>query len=155
MDKQKLDDYFMNVAILTSKLSHCVSHKVGACLVYNSRIISTGYNGTAKDQHNCDEIYKAEDMKNPDMRTSHHEFSLREEIHAELNAIIDAGKRGTLIEDSTLYVTLQPCENCAKLVLGAGIKRVVFKDFYDLGDKKGIEFLEKSGVEVVQQSGTL
>jgi len=87
-------------------------------------------------------------MSDPTIRMRHHEFSLREEVHAELNALLDAGRRGTLREGATLYVTMQPCIECAKLLLAAGVRRIVYCDVYDLGDAKGEDFLRGAGVEV-------
>jgi dCMP deaminase len=148
--QDELNKYFMEIAKLTGALSHCCSKKVGAVLTKDNKLIASGYNGTAPGQHNCDEVFGDLDLSVPENRKLHHEFSLREEIHAEVNAIIDAGKRETLEPDSTLYVTLAPCENCGKIILAAGIKKIFYKDEYDLGDDKGIAFLRRSGIEVIK-----
>jgi dCMP deaminase len=146
--RRRMDRYFYEIAKLTGNLSHCVSMKVGAVLTFDDRIIATGYNGAVAGQPNCDDVFgKDFDVKIPANRVRHHDFSLSHEIHAELNAILDAGKRGTLIPGATLYVTYEPCTDCAKLVVAAGIKRVVYGEKYDL-NPGGYSLMSDCGVLV-------
>ena len=116
---------FLDVAETISQMSHCVSHKVGAILVKDKRIISTGYNGTPKGFLNCDEV-------NTNVsREKHHECSEMFEIHAELNAILCAARNGISIEGSILYSTLHPCYDCLKMICNSGIKTIIYRYEYD------------------------
>ena len=117
-----------------SELSHCQRKKVGAIIVKDGMIISDGYNGTPSGFDNC--------CENEDGDT--HWFVL----HAEANAILKVAKSSHNCKGATLYLTLSPCKDCSKLVLQAGIERVVFMKTYK--DQSGVEFLSASGVEVVQ-----
>ena len=99
------DKVFMNIANEISKLSHCVSFKVGAILVKDSRILSTGINGTPRGFQNCDDLFDSENFD----RAEHHKFSESFEIHAETNAILFAASNGISIKDSVMYSTHHPC----------------------------------------------
>jgi len=131
----KLDQLFMRTAYEFQNLSHCVRLKVGAVITKDDRIVSCGYNGTPKGWHNCDDFNC--DIEPDDLQTNlenskrHHLFSEQYEIHAEMNAIIDMAKRGISPIGCTLYTTIAPCKNCAKLVIASGINRIVFDKFYD------------------------
>jgi dCMP deaminase len=113
--QKKLDEVYTNVAKQISTLSHCVRSKVGAVLVKEGNIIAFGYNGTPSGMDNCCE---KEDVTLPHV------------IHAEVNAILKAAKTGAAVEGSTLYLTLSPCLDCSKLILQAGVKRVVYLETY-------------------------
>ena len=115
MKQRKLDEVYINVAKQISTLSHCVRSKVGAVLVKEGNIIAFGYNGTPSGMDNCCE---KEDVTLPHV------------IHAEVNAILKAAKTGAAVEGSTLYLTLSPCLDCSKLILQAGVKRVVYLETY-------------------------
>lgn len=115
MKQKKLDEVYTNVAKQISTLSHCVRSKVGAVLVKEGNIIAFGYNGTPSGMDNCCE---KEDVTLPHV------------IHAEVNAILKAAKTGAAVEGSTLYLTLSPCLDCSKLILQAGVKRVVYLETY-------------------------
>lgn len=126
--KQYINDaVFINVALDLSDLSHCVSRQVGCVITKENKILSTGINGTAPDQPNCDELF---DHINFDAK-AHREWSDVHETHAELNAINFAAKYGVSIDGGTLYCSLQPCLQCSKNIPFSGIKRIVFKDLYD------------------------
>lgn len=118
----------MEIATTIAKMSKCVSFKVGAILVKDSRIISTGYNGTPKGFINCEEMFKNYDKSQRDM---HHNFSEMFEIHAELNAILCAASYGISINGCDLYCTLHPCNDCLKMICNSGIKNIFYKDNYD------------------------
>ncbi len=114
-----------------SKKSHCKRRQVGALIVKDSTIISDGYNGTPTGYDNCCE-------SNGDTKW--------EVIHAETNAILKCAKNGISCEGGTLYVTLSPCRDCSKLILQAGITRLVYNEVYR--DGAGLDFLKKAGIAV-------
>ena len=147
-DQRKLDKLFMNVAKQFAELSTCRRLKVGAVITLNNRIVSTGYNGTVPHFINCEEANKdlcvsEGELISPETKYMislekreqdsklHHIFNENFEIHAEMNAILDMAKRGLSPEGTTLYITICPCKNCAKLVATSGIKRIVYSKLYD------------------------
>ena len=122
----------MQIASAVAKLSKCNKAKVGAIIVdQDNRIISTGYNGTPIGT--CNECEDENGKTKPEV------------IHAECNAILFANRS---LKGCTLYVTLSPCTSCAPLILQCGISKVIYKDEYRC--TKGIDYLRKYGVEVVQ-----
>lgn len=126
MDKRRI---FLEVASTISKMSKCVSYQVGAVIVKDGRIISTGYNGTPAGYMNCCERFP---HYNPTIdRDEHRQFSDKFELHAELNAILYAARHGASIEGATLYCTVEPCINCAKNMTQSGIKEIYFSRVYD------------------------
>ena len=136
-NKQLTSDLiYMEMTVAWSKKSHCVSKQVGALVVKDSTIISDGYNGTPTGYDNCCEHYYLENTYGTKW----------EVIHAETNAIFKCAKNGISCNGATLYVTLSPCRDCSKLILQAGIIRVVYKENYK--DASGIEFLISNGVGV-------
>ncbi|VAY87447.1 dCMP deaminase [hydrothermal vent metagenome] len=139
------DKIFINIARELSNASKCVSKQVGAVIVKNGRILSTGYNGTPSGFINCndhwDNIYTAQ----------HHEWSKTYEIHAEMNAIIWAAKEGIAIDGATIYVTLEPCSECSKNLIASGIKRIIYDKSYEHADSKEISnFLQENGIIIEQ-----
>lgn len=116
-----------------SKLSHCSRKKVGALIVRDGMIISDGYNGTPSGFDNCCE--------------NEHGETNWYVLHAEANAILKIARSNNSANGATLYITLSPCKECSKLVLQAGIKRVVYINHYK--DDAGLTFLSQAGVEVV------
>ena len=129
---EKFDLRYMEMAEIWSKNSYCKRRKVGALLVKNRMIISDGYNGTPSGFENVCEDENG--VTKPDV------------LHAETNAITKVAKSGNSSEGATLYVTAAPCVECAKLIIQAGIKRVVYKDEYRLTD--GRDLLLRAGIEV-------
>ena len=123
----QMHDIFMKTAFHFASKSHCVSHHVGAVIVKDGRIISTGINGTPEDMPNCDEIF---DKDNFD-REQHHHWSKDNEIHAEMNAIAFAAKHDIGIGGADMYVTISPCNDCLKNMIPAGIKNVYYLYLYD------------------------
>lgn len=123
----KYDKIFKNIVLEIANLSNCVSKHVGAIIVKEGRIISIGYNGTPAGYKNCNEIFD----KNQFVRFDHAKFSDCYEIHAELNAIIWAAKKGISVENSTLYCTYHPCWQCSKNIIQSGIKEVYYINEYD------------------------
>ena len=120
------DNFFMDTATRLAQESHCISLKVGAVIVKDKRIISMGYNGTPTGCDNCDKLFNDGKFT----KEEHHKWSLVNEIHAEMNALMFAAKEGIPVNGCTLYVTHQPCDQCMKNIFQSGIKRVVYGEKY-------------------------
>ncbi|MBC7342679.1 MAG: cytidine/deoxycytidylate deaminase family protein [Clostridia bacterium] len=139
------DDYFMDIASLVARRSTCLRRQVGAIIVKDRRILTTGYNGAPSGLAHCDEVgCLRADLHIP--AGERHE--LCRGLHAEQNAIIQAAVYGVSIEDASIYVTYQPCAVCAKMLVNAGVRRVVFKGDYP--DGLALEIMEAAGVKLVQ-----
>ncbi len=119
------DKNFINMAREIASASKCVSKLVGAVIVKDGRILSTGYNGTPPGFTNCCDHWNGEYTKD------HHEWSKTYEIHAEMNAIIWAAREGISIDGATIYVTLEPCSECSKNLIASGIKKIVYEKAYE------------------------
>lgn len=133
-DKQEvLDRRYLRMASIWSENSYCERRKVGALLVKDKMIISDGYNGTPAGFPNVCE--SSEGVTFPYV------------LHAEANAITKVARSNNSSEGSTLYISTSPCMECSKLIIQAGIKRVVFSDLYRITD--GLDLLRDAGVEVV------
>lgn len=132
--QQNLDSRYLRMATIWAENSYCQRRKVGALIVKEKMIISDGYNGTPSGFENV-----CEDDQN---RTKQYV------LHAEANAITKVAKSNNSSNGSTLYVTASPCIECAKLIIQAGIKRVVFGEKYRITD--GLELLEKANIELTQ-----
>jgi len=146
MGKYNKDEFFMEITHLVKLQSHCVKEQVGAVIVKDGRIISIGYNGTPVGVLNCDDIFDSTKF-DPD---KHHEFSMNNEIHAEINAIIYAAKNSTNLDNSTIYVTMSPCHDCAKFIVASGIKKVIYDKLYEREGEKPLTFMKKAGIIVEQ-----
>ena len=141
--KQKWIDAYMDTAERFAQLSSAVRLKVGAVVVKDHRIISIGYNGMPSGWNNdCEEVLEVHEDGGVITKTKD------EVIHAEANAILKLAKSGDGGDGASLFCTHAPCIQCAKLIYGAGIKTMYYRDTYR--DDKGLEFLTKSGVEVVK-----
>jgi len=141
------DKNFINIATELACASKCVSKQVGALIVKDGRILSTGYNGTPAGFTNCSEHWNGEYTK------EHHEWSKTYEIHAEMNAIIWAAREGISIKGATIYVTLEPCSDCSKNIIASGIKRIVYAKEYEHTHSSIIsKFLEDNGVSIEKLS---
>jgi dCMP deaminase len=139
------DRNFINIAKELATASKCVSKQVGAVIVKDGRILSTGYNGTPPGHTNCCDHWNGKYTKD------HHEWSKTYEIHAEMNAIIWAAREGISIEDATIYVTLEPCSECSKNLIASGIKRVVYEKPYEHTNSKVVsDFIKSNGVLIEQ-----
>ena len=139
-DKQaQFDIRYIQMARVWATNSYCKRRQVGALIVKDRMIISDGYNGTPSGFEN--ECEDEENQSKPYV------------LHAEANAITKVAKSNNSSEGSTLYITASPCMDCAKLIIQAGIVRVVYADEYRIID--GIELLEKAGIEVVQLSSVI
>ncbi len=128
MKKLSLDQYFMGVADAVSKRASCIRRQVGAVIVLEGRIISTGYNGTPRGIKNCDEG-GCERCNSPSATSG---IGLSECLcsHAEENAIAQAAYHGVAVKGSLIYTTLFPCKTCAKLLINSGIKEVIYSEIY-------------------------
>lgn len=134
-EKQKRYDLaYLRMALEWGKLSHCKRKQVGALIVRDNMIISDGYNGTPSGFPN-----RCED------ENGNTQWYV---LHAEANAILKVAKSTQSAKGATLYLTLSPCKECSKLVLQAGITRVVFMNSYK--DSSGVDFLREAGIEVHQ-----
>jgi len=138
------DTYFMDIVGLVSKRSTCLRRAVGAALVRDRRILSTGYNGAPSKLQHCLELGCLRDQLSVPSGERH---ELCRGLHAEQNAIIQAALHGVSVKDSTLYCTNQPCVICAKMIINAGIRRIVIRDGYS--DKLAADMLDEAGIEVV------
>ncbi|KMQ71296.1 deoxycytidylate deaminase [Chryseobacterium koreense] len=132
----KFDIAYLKMAKEWAKLSYCKRRQVGALIVKDRMIISDGYNGTPSGFENCCE----------DDAGKTHWYVL----HAEANAILKLAGSTQSARDATLYLTLSPCKECSKLVLQAGIKKIVYVDEYS--DNDGIAFLKNHGIEILKIS---
>jgi len=143
IDRPTLDQYFMEIATVVAKRSTCLRNQVGALFVKNKRILSTGYNGAPAGLEHCDLVGCA--RENVASGTRH---ELCRAVHAEQNAIIQAALHGISIEGATLYCTHQPCILCAKMMINARVRKVVYRQSYP--DGAALEFLRQAGIEVVR-----
>ena len=131
--QHKYDGAYLKMAVEWAKLSHCKRKQVGALIVKNGMIISDGYNGCPSGfENNCED-------ENGDTKWY--------VLHAEANAILKVAKSTQNCKNATLYLSMSPCKECSKLVLQAGISRLVYLNEYK--DKSGIDFLKKANIEVV------
>jgi len=137
------DEYFMKMASLVAERSTCLRHNVGAVIVKGKRVMTTGYNGAASGQKDCIELGCLRDELGIPSGTRH---EICRAIHAEQNAIIQAGLHGTNISDATLYCTHTPCMICAKMIVNSGIKEII--SYQDYADEEARKFLETSGVKL-------
>lgn len=141
-------EWLMKFAFLASEMSTCAKVKVGAVIVRGARIISTGYNGSAPGRQHCNKYFGEVTLWDGQALNRHHQWALKNEIHAEMNAIIFAAREGIPTKDCDIYVTHQPCTVCSKFIVQAGIKRVFYKHEY-LGDVDN-RILTENNVEVIQ-----
>lgn len=137
------DEYFMGIAKLVSERSTCLRRQVGALIVKNRRILTTGYNGTPSGIAHCEVVgCLRQKLKIP----SGEKHELCRGLHAEQNAIIQAALYGVDISDGILYCTNQPCSICAKMLINAGIKEIVIAEGYP--DNMAREFFKEAGIKV-------
>ena len=131
--QETLDRRYLRMAAIWAENSYCKRRKVGAIIVKNQMIISDGYNGTPSGFENICEDENG--VTKPYV------------LHAEANAITKVSRSNNSSDGATLYVTASPCVECAKLIIQAGIRRVVFTELYRMTD--GVELLARAGVEII------
>jgi dCMP deaminase len=138
------DDYFMNIARMVASRSNCVKRKVGAVIVRDRRIVSTGYNGTPRGVRNCNEggcprcnAFAQEGTRLDECLCS----------HGEENAIVQAAYHGMSVRGGSIYTTFSPCLICTKMIINAGIEEVIYNAEYPLADT-ALSLLREAGVKV-------
>ncbi len=136
MTRVSWEKYFMNIAKQVATRGTCDRKNVGAVIVKNKTILSTGYNGSLRGMPHCDEIGH--------MMENEHCVAT---IHAEANAILQAAKNGVCIDESEIFITASPCWNCFKLMVNAGIRKIYYGEFYR--DERIFETAEKLGIELI------
>lgn len=133
------DEYFGEITKQVALRSTCVRKKVGAIIVKDKNIISTGYNGSIRGLEHCETVGCLM-MEGHCTRT----------IHAEANAIIQAAKHGLMIDRAEIYISASPCFNCFKLIANSGITKIYFMEFYR--DERIIEIAKKLNIELIDMS---
>ena len=144
MKRPTWDEYFMEMAELTAKRATCSRRQVGAVIVRDNRAVATGYNGAPRGLAHCEE--KGGCLREKLNVPSGQRHELCRALHAEQNAIISAASMGNAIEGGTIYITHQPCVICAKMIVNAGIKRIVVREGYP--DELSMEILDEAGLKV-------
>ena len=136
------DEYFMHITLEVAGRSTCDRKHVGAVIVRDRNILSTGYNGSISGMPHCDDVGHL-------MENNHCVAT----IHAEANAIIQAAKNGVTINGASIYTTASPCWSCFKLIVNSGMRAIYFGEFYR--DERIFRVAEELGVELVNLSSTL
>jgi dCMP deaminase len=136
MQRVSWERYFMNLAVQAATRSTCPRKSVGAVIVRDKTVLSTGYNGSIRGAAHCTEVGCL-------MENDHCERT----VHAEANAIVQAARHGTRLEGGEIYVTASPCFNCFKLIANAGLKRVLYGEFYR--DERVMRFAAELGIEMI------
>lgn len=140
------EEYFIEIAHLVASRSTCLRRKVGAILVKDKRILSTGYNGAPRNLAHCEEVGC---LRNKLKIPSGQRQEICRGLHAEQNAIIQAALYGINVKGATLYCTHQPCITCSKMLINAGIKKIIFQGKYP--DSLAREMLKEAGIELIKR----
>ncbi len=147
-DRPSWDQYFMELTKVVARRSTCLRRQMGAVLVREKRILATGYNGAPAGLPHCEEVgCRREQLGIP----SGQRPELCRALHAEQNAIVQSALHGVSVKDSALYCTHQPCVICAKMLINARIRRIVYQAHYP--DDLALEMLNQAGVELVRWPG--
>ena len=136
MTRVSWEQYFMNIAKEAATRSTCDRKHVGAVIVRDKTILSTGYNGSVRGMPHCDEVGHL-------MEEGHCVAT----IHAEANAVLQAAKNGVRIEGAEVYITASPCWNCFKMLANTGIKKIYYGEFYR--DERIFDVAKRLGIELV------
>lgn len=150
MSRLSKDKYFMKMAHLVSQRATCIRRQVGAVLIRDSMVISTGYNGAPKGLPHCIDHHC---IRNQNGVKSGERLELCRATHAEANAIVQAASIGVSTKGAKLYCTLAPCPLCACLIINSGIEEVVYGKRFS--KETGLIRLESAGIEVAQYSGVV
>lgn len=158
------DEIFIEMCFTLAKRSTCLRIQTSSIITKNNVIVSIGYNGSTPNSIHCNDYWFGEFNKtagttnatttfpeyvlSDEFYKNHHEWSNVNELHGEMNAILQAGKNGISLENSTIYTIYSPCINCAKCIISAGIKKVIYNKLYKR-DGRGIEFLKNNGIAVI------
>ena len=143
MTRPSWPEYFMDIATMVAKRSTCLRRHVGAILVKDKRILATGYNGAPAGLKHCEEVGCLREKISVPSGERH---ELCRGLHAEQNAIIQAAYYGIPIVDSTIYCTNKPCIICAKMIINAGINKIVYENGYN--DLLADQMLMEANIEV-------
>ncbi|MEG6617346.1 cytidine/deoxycytidylate deaminase family protein [Peptococcaceae bacterium 1198_IL3148] len=143
MSRPDWDQYFMDITKVVASRATCLRRKVGATLVKDNHILASGYNGAPAGLKHCLDIGCMRQEHNIPSGQRH---ELCRGLHAEQNALIQAAVHGVAIRGATIYVTHQPCVVCAKMIINAGIKRVVFAGSYP--DELSMQMFAEAGIEL-------
>ena len=145
LNRPDWDTYFMDLAVLASNRATCLRRKVGAVIVKDRHILSTGYNGAPKGIKHCEQVGCLREKLNVASGQRH---ELCRGLHAEQNAIIQAALYGVGLKGAVLYCTNMPCIICAKMLINAGIKKIVVSDGY--ADQMAAGFLKEARIKVMK-----
>ena len=145
MPRPTWDQYFIDITHLVATRSTCLRRQVGALLVKERNILATGYNGTPSGIRHCEEVGCLRERLGVPSGQRH---ELCRGLHAEQNAIIQAARHGINIDGATLYCTTMPCVICTKMVINAGVQRIVYEQGY--ADELAAEMLAETGIEVTR-----
>jgi len=150
LSRPSWDEYFLNIARVIASRSVCLRHQIGAVIVREKQLLTTGYNGPPRGLKHCDERggCKREKECIPSGTRLDEDYAL----HAEMNAILQAALHGVSTEGATLYCTHQPCSLCAKMIINAGIVRVVIGEGYP--NSFAIELLQEAAIPIVSPPRT-
>ena len=146
MERISKENYYLDIAETVLERATCLRRVYGAIIVKNDEIISTGYNGAPRGRKNCVDMgfCTREAMQVPRGQR----YELCRSVHAEANAITKVAKSANNCDGSTLYITAAPCIECSKLIIQAGIRRVVYSE--DYRSEEGLNLLRRVGIECVQ-----
>jgi dCMP deaminase len=144
-ERPSWDEYFMEMAMITAKRSTCLRRQVGAVIVQNRHIMAAGYNGAPKGLAHCAERGGCLRERMGVPSGERHELCLA--LHAEQNAIVQAASLGQSIDGATMYITHQPCVICAKMIINAGIKKIIVKEGYP--DRLAVDILAEAGLKII------
>ena len=136
------DEYFLKIAEMVASRSTCDRRQIGAVIVRNKNILSTGYNGASRGLPHCDDAGH-EIVAGHCVRT----------VHAEANAIIQAARHGAAVEGATVFMTDSPCYDCFKMLVNSGVKEVIYKNFYSSryeASARVLELSKKSGLKITR-----
>jgi len=145
MNRPTWDEYFMKITEEVSTRSTCLRRQVGAIIVKDKRILATGYNGAPSGLKHCLEVGCIREIQNISSGEKH---ELCRGIHAEQNAIIQAALHGIKIDEASIYTTHQPCILCAKMLINAGIKEIIYRDAYL--DSLAEKMIEEAEIKIRQ-----
>ena len=144
-DRPSWDEYYMDIAKLVSRRTTCLRRAVGCVLTFENHILSSGYNGTPAGITHCEDIgCMREQLKVP----SGEKHELCRGLHAEQNALLQCALHGVSTKDSVLHSTTFPCSVCAKLLINAKVKKIIYLEYYN--DKLSEEMFKEAEIEVVK-----
>ncbi|MBN2402046.1 MAG: dCMP deaminase family protein [Spirochaetes bacterium] len=143
-ERPSWDDYFMKIARDVSERATCIRRKVGAVIVKDKRILSTGYNGAPTGIAHCTKETCLRTLYNVPSGERH---ELCRGLHAEQNAIIQAALHGVSINHASIYVTNQPCSICTKMLINSGIKKFIYREPYN--DKLAMEMIKEAKITIL------